>query len=187
MGTKPCKDRQLAASSFTPTLACKVDLSRGTRVGLLVLYTWATRETPKSRVLFEANFAILEKRDQGSNVHIFKKNGPFCILLGRFGGNFSNSFNPQTPPPPQKKKNCLGAGVKSGVKIARNSRVCLFVCFLHGRANLDIIKGRPYVLKTSGHACVQHQHSSNPREICYRSINETKQKKTYFRFRLDSR
>ena len=47
---------------------------------ILVLYTYATREMWKKKVVFET-----ESKIRGQNVPVYKKGGPFWIPLGHLG------------------------------------------------------------------------------------------------------
>ena len=84
---------------------------------------------------------------EDQNVPIFEKR----VLFGYYKGHLGVIF--QTPPNMSSKKAYLG--VKFGGKITQNS--CLGDVFsAEGKSPLG------YVLKTSGHACVQHYYRSAP-------------------------
>ena len=84
---------------------------------------------------------------RGQNVPSFEKKGPFGFYLGVFRGHFSNS----TKNFPQKS----WFRGKFESNITRNSRLG-GVFRGEGKSRLG------YVLKTSGHACVQHLYLSGP-------------------------
>ena len=86
-------------------------------------------------------FKAKQLRLGGQNVPIFQKKGPFEFYLGLLGVIF------QTRSKTSSKKVCLE--VKLGAKFWFRG------CFPgEGKSRLG------YVLKTSGHACVQHQYSN---------------------------
>ena len=114
----------------------------------MVLYTCATRKMRKKGSFFEAKRDSCESR-LGVKMCLFVRKR---VLLDSFTGRLGVNF--QTLPKMFPQKSLFRCKFES--KTTRNS--CLGVFFPgEGKSRLG------FVLKTSGHTCVQHLYSSGPR------------------------